>query len=101
MSSTKISKDYQDGYDLGYKKGYVDGAKDFQPKKGKWIKRGYIGCDTQFYWCSVCEYERSYDAETGPDDYNFCPNCGADMRSAQNLSYADNDTAQGGLASAT
>ena len=69
--------------------------------KGKWIKRGYIGCDTQFYWCSVCEYERSYDAETGLDDYNFCPNCGADMRSAQNLSYADNDTAQGGLASAT
>lgn len=49
--------------------------------KGKWIKRGYIGCDTQFYWCSVCEYERSYDAETGLDDYNFCPNCGADMRS--------------------
>lgn len=31
----------------------------------------------------------------------YCEICGADMRSAQNLNYADSDTAQDGLASAT
>ena len=68
MSSTKISKDYQDGYDLGYKKGYVDGAKDFQPKKGEWIADDEWGnCH-----CSVCKFENNHQ----PD---FCENCGANM----------------------
>ena len=74
MSRPKISKDYQDGYDLGYKKGYVDGAKDFQPKKGKWT---YIGISEvtglKIYKCNVCN-KRTYGSQ------NFCPNCGADMR---------------------
>ncbi len=88
MSRPKISKDYQDGYDLGYKNGYVEGAKDYQPKKGEW-KLDSLGA-----YCSECKIHPDYTT-------NFCPNCGSDMRSAQNLSYADNDTAQGGLASAT
>lgn len=92
MSSTKISKDYQDGYDLGYKNGYVDGAKDFQPKKGKWM---HIVEEDNDVECPFCGFQ-----EDGVY-YNFCPKCGADMRSEQNFSYADNDTAQGGLASAT
>lgn len=32
---------------------------------------------------------------------NYCANCGADMRGEQALKYADNDTAFGGLQSAT
>ena len=49
-------------------------------KRGKWVDReadlGY-----EVYQCSVCKEE--YCLETGSpqeNGYNFCPNCGADMR---------------------
>ena len=32
---------------------------------------------------------------------DYCPHCGADMRKQQTQKFADNDTAYGGLASAT
>lgn len=38
-----------------------------EPKKGEWIKR------TSLFQCSVCE--RFFTLK-----YNYCPNCGADMR---------------------
>ena len=69
MSSTKISKDYQDGYDLGYKNGYVDGAKDFQPKKGKWIKQ-----DNGYIMCPFCKTDTKHGAW-----WEYCPKCGANM----------------------
>lgn len=73
MSSTKISKDYQDGYDLGYKKGYVDGAKDYQPKKGKWIAihKGYVCSNCNKYTITI-------------NDKHYCFKCGADMRGEEN-----------------
>ena len=47
---------------------------------GKWLRRSYIGygrepdwCHT-YYMCSAC---RGWVSEKG---YDFCPNCGADMR---------------------
>ena len=47
-------------------------------KKGKWHQRFYPQIEMMV--CSECNNEFSYDAETGVRDYNFCPNCGADMR---------------------
>ena len=47
-------------------------------KKGKWHQRFYSKVEMMV--CSECGNEFSYDAETGLRDYNFCPNCGADMR---------------------
>ena len=85
MSRPKISKDYQDGYDLGYKNGYVDGAKEFQPKKGKWIKVDVRNCHATLK-CSVCDrvIEPSFNfGEYSYEDiktfYPYC-HCGADMR---------------------
>lgn len=48
----------------------------------KWIKRICYrpktnAYDLTMYICSNCQYERSYDAETGIGEYKFCPNCGA------------------------
>ena len=44
-------------------------------KKGKWIdKSGGIEC--AWNYCSVC-------GEQAIDLYDFCPNCGADMRGEQ------------------
>lgn len=59
-------------------------------KKGKWIphkerSREYIGTvliNVEYdYWiCDVC----SYRVENVQPMYNFCPNCGTDMRSEHN-----------------
>lgn len=52
-------------------------------KKGKWHRRFYSQIEMMV--CSECQEEFSYDAETGIRDYNFCPNCGADMRGEENV----------------
>ena len=62
--------------------------KDVQPerKKGKWIphkeiSREYMGTvlvnvTYDFWFCDICGYQ----VKNGQPTYNFCPNCGADMR---------------------
>ena len=52
-------------------------------KKGKWHRRFYPQIEMMV--CSECQEEFSYDAETGIRDYNYCPNCGADMRTAEQI----------------
>ena len=48
--------------------------------KGEWkIMSDRYG---QYYACSVCGYDRSYSYT-----FNFCPNCGADMRGEDNGRY--------------
>lgn len=55
---------------------------DVQPVvHGEWVDGGVDGvgaCGIEYRYnkCSVCGYEYSF-----PMKYNFCPNCGADMRS--------------------
>lgn len=50
-----------------------------EPKQGEWISLEKTRCKGQLlpFWrtheCSVC-------SSTGQGDFNFCPNCGADMR---------------------
>lgn len=53
-----------------------------QRPKGHWITQRNIAHQKDYYYCSECREEFSYDGETGikMSDYNYCPNCGADMR---------------------
>lgn len=74
---TKNSKDYQDGYDLGYKKGYVDGVKDYQPKKGKWIFNENM---YHQYCCSECGLPMPPINDYYRAKIIGCPYCLADMR---------------------
>lgn len=50
-------------------------------KVGYWINRHNIYANKTFDTkvCSECQYEYSYDAETGISNANFCPYCGAKM----------------------
>lgn len=50
---------------------------------GEWQEGHYQGGmfdGTNFEKCSVCQFERYFDDITFKTAYNFCPNCGADMR---------------------
>ena len=60
----------------------IPAADVVEREKGHWISRVYPKRDGYFEMkvCPICREEFSYDAETGVGDYNFCPNCGADMR---------------------
>ena len=52
-----------------------------QPKTGKWISADAIFGGEPFY-CSECG-ENTRDTVMGKPRWNFCPNCGADMRGEQ------------------
>lgn len=55
-----------------------------QPKRGKWIleynttKNGYY---RTAHYCSCCKFYYT----TSPEEMNFCPHCGADMRGNTNV----------------
>lgn len=48
---------------------------ELERKKGKWIDKSG-GIEGAWNYCSVC-------GEQAIDLYDFCPNCGADMRGAE------------------
>ena len=50
-------------------------------KKGKWVSADAIFGGVPFY-CSECG-ENTRDTVMGKPRWNFCPNCGADMRGEQ------------------
>lgn len=54
-------------------------------KKGKWIEQD-DGWDWVYYECSVCKEPFTLIDGTPQDNlYNFCPNCGSDMRGENNV----------------
>ena len=69
LIAVRDSKPYEeprDNFDLGY----VKGLEDARPQ-GEWIKNEHT-----FWTCSHCNWFN----EMNRIKYNFCPNCGADMR---------------------
>lgn len=70
-------------------------------RTGEWI-RGDSEKITRMWKCSKCGnkiYSESW--KDRKEFHAFCGRCGADMRPNKKLQYADNDTAYGGLQSAT
>jgi hypothetical protein len=66
-----------------YRKGYIKSpaADVVEVKHGEWE---YEQLDEYKYYkvtCPYCnaEYWGNYDAYNEPDDFNYCPNCGAKM----------------------
>lgn len=51
-------------------------------KKGKW-KPFDLTWGRSIYACSACGHGAEVPTEMGDPIYNFCPNCGADMRGRQ------------------
>ncbi len=51
-------------------------------KRGKWIyDEDEYGIDIYGYYCDKCRFFLPWDYLINSiEDYNFCPNCGADMK---------------------
>ena len=58
-------------YRTAYFNGVADGRATARPK-GEWIFKH----NSSDIWCSVCDM----NFEEIPQNFKFCPNCGADMR---------------------
>ena len=65
-----------DASEQAYKRGYEAGQRDAR-KKGRWEMPSKYGMSHKFNHlglvCSKCQ-------KWSDNDYNYCPNCGADMR---------------------
>lgn len=50
--------------------------------RGEWLSKNLDNFRKYEVICSVCgaRFIGNYDAYDEPYDFNFCPNCGADMR---------------------
>lgn len=73
-----IHKATEQAYKNGYAKGYADGKAE--KVQGRWQERKFICMDNEIklgYRCTRCM--TTWDAET-----DYCPNCGAEMRGADN-----------------
>ena len=57
--------------------GYELAETKFKRPKGEWVNKRTMQHDGEFY-CSKCEFELESFIQGA--FYNFCPNCGADMR---------------------
>ena len=77
---TQFIENYAYGNDLIGLNMAIETLKKERPH-GEWIPKDVHNCWTRFE-CSVCGYYHQpvHDFGESKPDYNFCPNCGADMR---------------------
>ena len=65
----------------GYKQAILDGKTNYSRPKGKWIKTNdYVTCAygcIDYVKCSCCKNDSLEEGD-------YCPNCGADMKEADN-----------------
>lgn len=63
--------------DKGYQEGHIDGVlqgeKLYARPQGEWIYDSDHSITIDMYKCSICDC-------FGHKHFNFCPNCGADMK---------------------
>lgn len=75
--NTSIRQAFEKGFSLGVKKV----ASEPKTKTGKWVMPNKELTDRPMAECSICGW---YVNPKWADDYNFCPNCGIDMRGNNN-----------------
>ena len=57
----------------------VSDANEVDRPQGEWLKFG-LGRGTRILFCTNCERRIEVPLSQGDSNYDFCPNCGADMR---------------------
>ncbi len=64
---------------------FIDRSRYVVQEKGEWLHVCGKGRHAE-YECSECKIHVCFDEKIGGDipAYNFCPNCGADMRKGEN-----------------
>lgn len=79
--TTEVRKAAETAIYQAYECGYSDGMTAWKQKKERWTK-AYDGIDRHVK-CTGCF--KTYDWASQAQYYNFCPNCGADMRGEKGM----------------
>lgn len=66
-------------YAAGFADGYRQGKKDAERKTGRWINDRLVTTNGGTYAVRRCPFCESYYQDVGYG-WDYCPNCGADMR---------------------
>ena len=74
------SEDFIKGFKCGAQRQF-EAAKADRPQ-GEWIKFG-LGRGTRILFCTNCERRIEVPLSQGDSNYDFCPNCGAKMKGAE------------------
>lgn len=76
--NTSIRQAFEKGFRIGVKKGTSTNR-----PQGEWIKFG-LGRGTRILFCTNCERRIEMPLSQGDSNYDYCPNCGARMKGAEN-----------------
>lgn len=84
-TATRRSIELEEAYNNGWSDGFSEGEDENKRPQGKWEYVQYDGnADIGNWHCSECGRIVYLLTKTGKKPYyNFCPNCGADMRGAE------------------
>ena len=67
---------WKNAYKEGYKQAIIDGKTNFSRPQGEWYYNNQNG-----WHCSICHKSvKDMPTVMGKADFDYCPNCGADMR---------------------
>ena len=75
------SEDFIKGFKCGAQRQFEADKSDADRPQGKWIKFG-LGRGTRILFCTNCERRIEVPLSQGDSNYDFCPNCGAKMKGA-------------------
>ena len=99
INEALFSADFIKGFRCGAKRQFQADVEEIAKAKFDRPTGEWVWSDEDASWkCGRCDCV--FDEIDWKPNYNFCPNCGADMRKPK-LQYGDTDTLQGGLMSAT
>ena len=75
------SEDFIKGFKCGAQRQFEADKSDADRPQGKWIKFG-LGRGTRILFCTNCERRIEVPLSQGDSNYDYCPNCGARMKGA-------------------
>lgn len=81
MPSVPSADARREAFKEGFNEGMLYERRFPKRPQGEWIKFG-LGRGTRIFFCTNCERRIEVPLSQGDSNYDYCPNCGARMKGA-------------------